>query len=113
VTIIVKRIEWDEEVRRTCSSIFENLPEASEELVRAEKDLDRECKRLNRAVKKWAQSDYAPEMDLHLRRLLENIAEHWSSLEALLEFVESMLSAEACLIEEMRKTRKEIRAKVG
>jgi hypothetical protein len=110
---VMRRAEWDEKVRCPDSSIFQNFPEASEQLACAEIDLDKECKRLNKAIKRWARADCASEMDLYLRRLSENIAEHWSSLEELYELVESMLFKEMRLVAEMRDARKVIRDKVG
>lgn len=59
------------------------------------------------------RSDLGPEMDLYLRRLLEDLAEHWSTLEGLYELVESMLFEKARLEEEMRKARELIFDQVG
>jgi hypothetical protein len=52
-------------------------------------------------------------MNLHLRRLLEDVAEHWWTLEGLYELVESMLFEKARLKEEMRKARELIFDLVG
>lgn len=110
---VIQRSEWTGKVPRPCPSIFENLPEASEELVNAESELDGECRRLSKAIKRWKGSDLGPEMDLHLRRLLEDLAGHWSTLEGLYELVESMLFEKARLEEEMRKARKLIFDLIG
>jgi predicted nuclease with TOPRIM domain len=110
---VIQRSEWTGKVPRPCPSIFENLPEASEELVNAESELDNECRRLSKAIKRWKRSDLAPEMDLHLRRLLKDLAEHWSTLEGLYELVESMLFEKARLEEEIGKARELIFALVG
>ena len=112
-SVIIQRPEWTGKVPRPDPSIFENLPEASEELVNAESELNSECGRLNKALKKWKRSDLGPEMDLHLRRLLEDVAEHWWTLEGLYELVESMLFEKARLKEEMRKARELIFDLVG
>jgi hypothetical protein len=104
-SVIIQRPEWTGKVPRPDPSIFENLPEASEELVNAESEPDSECRRLNKAIKKWKRSDLGPEMDLHLRRLLEDVAEHWSTLEGLYELVESMLFEKARFEDQVRKAR--------
>jgi hypothetical protein len=113
MTIVIEQAEWDEKKPYVDSSVFENLPEASEQLAHAECDLHKECKRLNKAVKRWAGSGLAPEMDLHLRRLLRGVAEHWSRLEGIYELVESMLCEEDCLVAEVRKARKLLHEQVG
>jgi hypothetical protein len=78
MTIVIEQAEWDEKRPYVDSSVFVNLPEASEQLSHAERDLHKECKRLNKAVKRWAGSGLAPEMvtfkattSRHCRALVE------------------------------------------